>query len=660
MYCDKSPWKRGVKKESAARRAPRSLRRLVLSCFLFCAVLLLCGCSSDSSGGEKISVPLDVASGKNLSTKTGIQEEPAALSISRVEGDAVSLEIRNGKAGFCAVVARDRAGDPAGIAVEAVAEGKNELTMALTVPDTPALYRLQAYLLDEKMQLVCSSQPKEAALRSDTVSDSRVTGIFAAPELSSEATQEQWKNALRSMKEIGIDTVIVQYSLQQERDRGLQAYFPYKEKDSVHDAGKYPLRRKQVEYILSAASEAGMKVFLGLQLAEEEWFHQDMFQDAQWLDEQYQLSVELADALWSAFGGRYEKTIAGWYLPFELESDEAYHAYYKQIVEKYYAPLTSALKGHSKYGHLDLMISPMMCRSDDIAVWKEMVSYILSNSQIGIIAPQDGIGYGTQTHDSLEAWFQATRNAVNSARSDTGREIALWGNCENYARLQDREEPDPLALTMPMSIRKFIDSMDIAAPYVDKLITFSIHRWDVSMEDSSAVELNKPYYEAYRRFYTSGNKPQGKAEGYYVNIYAKGGASLQFNQYAQGGLTDGFSTDPDNWKEYVGVKTSGEEPFVMEIAFDDSISLQRIVSNYSEDKAADIGIPERVNYEYFVRSDEDDPAVQYFPFYLETFPDAKGITRSVATAAKPVTADGIRITVTPSAGWTFLDEIWVD
>ena len=650
MYYKKMLLKCGADVPNAAARSSRSFRRLVLPCLFFCVLLLLCGCSSE--GGSP-------ADSSNSAGDKGPKRGSAVLSVSRVENETVSLAIKGGKGGFCLVVARDQEGNQAGLAVKDVAEGQKELAVEVPVAVTPAIYQLQAYLLDKDMQLVSSSQPQAVALRSDTVSTGRVSGVFAVPELSSEVTQEQWNDALRSMKEIGIDTVIVQYSLQQDRDRGLQAYFPYKEKDTVYDAAKYPLRRQQIEYILSAASSMDMKVFLGLQLAEEEWFHQNKFRDAKWLNSQYKLSVELADALWAAFGEKYANTIVGWYLPFEFESDDEYHGYYKQIAEKYYGPLTADLKSRSQYKNLSLMISPMMCRTDDIDVWQQMVSFILRNSQIDIIAPQDGIGYGTQTHDSLEEWFRATRAAVDTVCAETGKKIALWANCENYARLHNQKKPDPLELIMPMSIRKFIDSMDIAAPYVDKLITFSIHRWAVSLEAPKEPEVNKSYYEAYQRFYKSGNKPQGKAEGYYVNIYAEDGSEPLFNQYTRGGLTDGFAADPDNWKEYLGIKTSGKGPFVMEISFDDPVSVQSITSNYFADKAAGIGLPLRVNYEYFVRSNEKGSSFRYYPLYQEEFPNAKGITKSVAAAENPVVADGIRITVTPSAEWTFLDEIWV-
>ena len=49
--------------------------------------------------------------------------------------------------------------------------------------------------------------------------------------------------------------------------------------------------------------------------------------------------------------------------------------------------------------------------------------------------------------------------------------------------------------------------MDVVAPYVDKLITFSIHRWDTVMLESSYIDVNSSYYEAYKHYYLTGRKP---------------------------------------------------------------------------------------------------------------------------------------------------------
>ena len=71
---------------------------------------------------------------------------------------------------------------------------------------------------------------------SDGLADTRVPGIFIAPELISDATQAEWNDTVATMADIGIDTLIVQYCLQTDPLNGRQAYFPYSVGDTAADA----------------------------------------------------------------------------------------------------------------------------------------------------------------------------------------------------------------------------------------------------------------------------------------------------------------------------------------------------------------------------------------------------------------------------------------
>lgn len=498
-----------------------------------------------------------------------------------------------------------------------------------------------------------------AAMSSGTGSPSQVSGVFIAPELSSEADAGQWKNALQNMKAIGIDTVIIQYSFQHDPYNGQQAYFPYDEEDTDPDAAKFPLRRSQIESILSAARAADIQVYLGLQIAEYEWFKKDMYRDIQWLHDQYRLSLKLADSLWAYFGIPYDDTLVGWYLPFEFESSEEYRPYYKQLAEEFYHPLTTALKSRRQYGDYKIMISPLMYQTSDLILWQQAIETILSASMIDVIAPQDGIGYGTQSHDSVGPWFYATKKAVDSVNQAQSKDISLWANCENYKRLT-HSAADDVERRKPMSIRKFINSMDVVAPYVEKLVTFSIHRWDTALLESSYVDVNASYYEAYKRYYQTGQKPSGMAEGYYVNITGKNGAQPVFHDYACAGLTDGFAANPDSWSGYKGISTEQASPFIMEILFDDPVAIRRITSNYYEDPNASIRLPKSVTYEYLVHSGNDDETYTSVLLGSDQFPHPQTITESSAGLKDPVMADGVRITVYPNGKWTFIDDIYVE
>lgn len=624
-----------------------AVRRIGLLAICF-SVLICMGCSVSSV----------FLAPEDTSTPPIYEGACESLSINNVKASNISVKIEGGSGCLCMVTACDASGAVIASASHYVAGDSEIADIGLELPPTPAIYSVRAFLFDSDMMLRCKTSAVTAAMYSDIVSSSHVSGLFIAPELSSEATEEQWMASLQSMADIGIDTLIVQYCYQSDSRYGHQAYFHFDaDEDTVSDADLYPRRRDQISYILSAAQKLGMKVYLGLQIAEYEWFDRDSYQDIEWLHKECRFSMELADSLWSSFGVQYGDTVAGWYLPFEFESGEEYYPYFEQLTQAYYSPLTSALK--EKYSELSIMISPLNYKSDSKTAWQNNLELVLGGSQIDIIAPQDGIGYGTQNHDTLSEWWVVTRAAVDNVNRSQSHSISLWGNCENYARLRNPNESNYTERIKPMSISKFITSLDVAAPYTDKLVSFSLHRWDTKLSDDSAVGVNQPYYEAYKRYYVTGQKPVSLAEGYFVDIFAKQNGTLRFNATANAGLTDGAAADPDDWHEYRGIGIDGGETFVMQILFDDTIHISRVSSNYYEDLSSAVVLPVSVKYEYLLRSGENDEIFTYTQFYEEPFADAKGITASVAVLDAPTQADGIRITVSPGGEWTFLDDVLV-
>ncbi len=496
------------------------------------------------------------------------------------------------------------------------------------------------------------SAPVSAAVSSPPY----VRGIFIVPELSSDTTAEEWEQSLQNMADIGVDTAIIQYSFQTDSSSGNQAYFDYWQQDTVGDAENHPSRRSQIGRILAAAQKADIQVYLGLQLAEREWFDGNGYQNYDWLYHHYWLSTDLANALWDAFGETYADTIAGWYLPFEFESTDEYKAYFSQLTQVYYGPTTAYLKGDARFGGLPIMISPLMYWNDNKNDWQNNLQTVLNGSQIDILAPQDGIGYGTQTHATVGDWYRVCRDAVNAVNR-TGKSVQLWGNCENYSRLRNPNEPLETERIKPMAIQKFIDSMNIAAPYVDNLITFSIHRWDTVQYYNREMGVNHSYYEAYKRYYQTGIRSVNIADGYFVSLQGTEGIPLVMNPYANAGLTDGLASGT-GWDQFKGI-SSGEQSFTMEIRFDDPTVITSISSHYYQDGSAGIALPQQVVYEYMVRSGNQEQILTYTEIGRQTPTGSESTFLSTISLSQPVQVDGIRITVTPGGEWTFLDDIWI-
>lgn len=586
--------------------------------------------------------------------------QKSTVAITGWNSSQVAVDVTNCERGLLFFLLYDKEAHVLDTQARFVTKETDVLLFEIEPPVLPDEYTVKAILLGfgaDYQKVECS---QTAVLYSDFYSTSRVSGVFTVPGLSEKATKKEWQLALQNMKEIGIDTVIIQYSYQRDPLYGDKVYFPFYGVDTASDAQEYPLRRDQIEHILAAAQKNGMKVYLGLQLAEREWFDEDQYQNEAWLTEQCRFSLELADSLWDHFGKAYADTIAGWYLPFEFESSEEYYGYFPRMTECYYVPLTEALKSSLQFGNLEIMISPLQYGQDDKAAWQENLETVLSGAQIDIIAPQDGIGYGTQDHSTVSKWFKATKEAVEMVNRKYSKSIRLWGNCENYMRLRNPDEPDSVARRKPMNIAKFIKSLDMAAPYAEKLITFSLHRWDTVLDCGSAEGLNQSYYEAYKRYFFSGEKPKSKSEGYYVSISPlDNDDELHFHPDANAGLSDGFASDLSACSEYKGIGTEDGGAFVLEMRFDDPTEIKKVSSHYYEDSSAAIALPLEIRYEYLIRFGDYDEVFTYETFYVDT-PFGDGAVVSTAVLDMPVVADGVRITVKSGAEWTFIDDIFIE
>lgn len=579
------------------------------------------------------------------------------MTISEFDVSGVVVDVANGDGLLCTVKIYDIAENLVLEKSQRIQGVETSLQFDIRLPGLPAEYTAKAVIGGS---YPCEAVPVTKVLYSDVYSESRVSGIFVAPEQSSRTSAEEWNAAMQNMRDIGIDNVIIQYCHQSDSLHGRQAYFHYAQEDTVHDTAQYPLRRDQIEYILSAAQKCDIKVYLGLQLAEREWFDEKMYKSSDWLREQYIFSVELANSLWDFFGNQYNDTIVGWYLPFEFMSNSDFSPYMSQLTYEYYRPLTDKLKSSKRFGDLTVIISPLIYQGDDIGVWQKNLETVLSDSQIDILAIQDGIGYGTQDHESVVVWFRLARKIVDEVNSEHGKSVSLWGNCENYSRLRNPNETDPIERIKPMSISKFITSLDVIRPYTDKIVTFSIHRWDTEMLQCGNTDVNRSYYEAYKRYHATGEKPVSKSDGYYVNIYTTQGASVTFNPQAGAGLTDGFASDPAVWEEYKGISTDNGVPFIMEIRFDDPTAISSVTSHFYEDAAAAIALPKEIIYEYLVRSGDNDEKITYFTFHIAGLSPSGSTALSRVSLSEPVMADGVRLTIVPEVEWTFIDDIWIE
>ncbi|MBD5102030.1 MAG: DUF4434 domain-containing protein [Subdoligranulum sp.] len=332
-----------------------------------------------------------------------------------------------------------------------------------------------------------------------------LSGMFIATELVTHDkpwTQEDWDTAVGQLKAVGMGKIVLQYAVQYYSETSKVHYYT----PGFEEAGENVNNRQQTyEYALEACRKNGMKIYLGLHLAEGMWFpamsagFRDVGEDGKsaFLTSSAEYSEKVFDDLWAQYGEAYGDVIAGWYLPYEF-NNTVEQAARTRLVEDFYRPLTAHIKSVTPGKAImvsPLIYPPMLTAPTDaqIETWKMLCYDVWANSQVDIIAPQDGCGWESSMKENLPPYYEAMAEAQAEAQAvrtqkGYGRAIA-WNNPELYS----------MTGSNTMTMRRFTDNMRTLDPYVEEHVSFSVHSL-VYFDDASTAGVNitnKAFYDAY-------------------------------------------------------------------------------------------------------------------------------------------------------------------
>lgn len=322
-----------------------------------------------------------------------------------------------------------------------------------------------------------------------------LSGMFVAPELCTGENPweaSDWEQALTEMKEAGMDKVIIQYAVQYYSDNyKIHYYTPAFEQAQSDNTGK----AQQIPNALAAAKKVGMKVYLGLELAESPWFSAMAagFADEAFLESSANYTLAVFEDLWNQFGGEYKDTIEGWYLPFEYNNSEVSGQAKDRLINRFYIPVTNRIKAVTP--HKPIMVSPLVYASlteaPDASVvenWYQLSYDIWTKTRVDIIAPQDGCGWESTVKETLAPWYEALSKACRDAKAAGRNEAQAWNNAECYN----------MNGTSTMTIKRLTDNMAAVDSYVSQHISFSTASLIyLDGEKDGVNSCNKYYYDAY-------------------------------------------------------------------------------------------------------------------------------------------------------------------
>ncbi len=311
-------------------------------------------------------------------------------------------------------------------------------------------------------------------------------GGFMQPNAFKGYTEKQMIKHLQDMYDVGIDTLILQWSFTTEGGKVTDAYFESAFNGNEYAAGFDESGKGLVNTILSAAEKVGVKVFIGLNDSAEWW--QMGVLDRAWIENQSELGLKGAKQLYDEYKEKYPNAFHGWYFVFEFYNMQAN----KAITDNAAYLLNLYRNGlYGIDGEMPMMLSPYISSAganpeQTGILWKTV--FAATDFRAGdIFCCQDSVGAGHITMDQLEPYYAEIKKAVDSKAG-----LLFWANNEDFTQSTWSTAP----------LDRFIEQLKITDKYVSAHITFAYSHYQHPDMGKTGHHL------AYKEYYNSGKLPK--------------------------------------------------------------------------------------------------------------------------------------------------------
>lgn len=275
------------------------------------------------------------------------------------------------------------------------------------------------------------------------------------------------------MQAVGMDIFIFQWTAD---GKNKTTIYPTKLEGWKH-AAPYD----QLERGLATAQKYDIKVFMGLAFSEDWWEKQGS--DRAWLMQQAAAMNQVADEIYANYYARYPQSFTGWYINWEMDNVSGYNTDASHRQNMIDALNTVAEHLHSLNPKLVSSIAPYFTTNDGMQSkeWGSFWQNLLSQTDIDVLMLQDGVGVGHAEVKDIPEWFEAVCAGVHAA----GKQC--WDDLENFI--------GESAVNHPAALERIIAQHQAAAPYVDKIVTFSFNAAmsPVFGNDAKAYDAYKAY-----------------------------------------------------------------------------------------------------------------------------------------------------------------------
>ena len=275
---------------------------------------------------------------------------------------------------------------------------------------------------------------------------------------------ERWETMFQNFAELELREIYVQWSVYNDIDYSAV-----------------------IDVILTLAERHGMKVHLGLAFDSTFWATPENPQALEAsLTARRQRSLRMAQLL--SAQDRRQSSLAGWYLPEEINETVWRESQSRQILFQHLKESCRALRGMkprkpvSISGYADIRTDPTMLA----AFW----SALLSEAPIDRVLLQDGIGVGNLGVGYAPAYYRVMKDAVSKRRRDMSIII------ETFRQVDGDFNQKPFR-AVPATFQSLLPQLEAAAPYSSQeLVAFTVPDYMIPQAGKEATAL----YEAYRKW----------------------------------------------------------------------------------------------------------------------------------------------------------------
>lgn len=273
-----------------------------------------------------------------------------------------------------------------------------------------------------------------------------LTGTFIDFWDKGDWAQTQWNSQLQEMKDIGINTVIVQFT-----SYGDYTWF---NSPNTFAKTKYP---NALARLLTAAVNKKIDVYIGLYFNEEYWQNQT---NVSWLQLHADRCISIATEINTQFGSN--TAFKGWYIPHEPEP-YAYNS----------AALVASFKNNfinkiSDRLHLfnNKPVAIAAFFNSDLTTSNQLLYFMkeLSKCNLQVIMLQDGVGVNHVSLNNLSKYYNDADWGLYS--EGTGYAGEFWTDLETF---QMPQAPADIARI------KIQLQTELAMPHVSKAVSFQYY-----------------------------------------------------------------------------------------------------------------------------------------------------------------------------------------